>query len=394
RLDDAGDVFAFAGGSDTPDVIQHHRNLMRRLFDGGFSGICYPKKYGGQGLTFDHLRAFSEEALDYELPWLFANPTLCILAPTILDCGSEEQKQRHLPAILKGEELWVQFLSEPSGGSDLAGVLTRATRDGEEFVITGSKIWTSGGHRADYAQAVVRTDWDAPKHAGISVIIVPIPSDGLTIEPIKQVNGNSEFCQEFLDEVRVPASYVLGAENDGWNVTQRMLYHEKLSLGGGSPYQLVLGQPRARGSRSEDDLVALARVSGKANDPHMRQLVAEGHISGLVQQALIGRVVTGMGTGKMPAPASALLKLMGATTSIERSELIMRLAGSRVAAWPDGSNGGAIGTGFLYRQAIGILGGTNEIQRNIISERFLGMPRELAPDKGIPFKDVKRNTSA
>jgi alkylation response protein AidB-like acyl-CoA dehydrogenase len=374
-------------------AVEHHRALMRKLYDGGFSGICYPTEYGGQGLTMEHLRAFSEEAMGYELPWMFANPTLCILAPTILDCGSEEQKKRHLPAILKGEELWVQFLSEPSGGSDLAGVLTKATRDGDVYVLSGSKIWTSGAHRADYALCVCRTDWGVPKHSGISVLIVKIPQEGITIEPIRQVNGLAEFCQEFFDDVPIPAENVLGAENDGWAVTQRMLFHEKLSLGGGSPYQLVLmGGPSFSGrGASEESLLNLAKAMGRHNDPVVRQLVAEGHVTDLVQQALIRRVVAAMSAGKMPASASALLKLMGATSATRRAELAVMIGGPTVAAWLGDSTVDQTGTDFLYRQAIGILGGTNEIQRNIISERLLGMPREWAADKDVPFKDIKRN---
>lgn len=386
RVDEGFDPLTMMAGDD---AIQRNRDLMRKLYDGGFSGICYPKEYGGQGLTMEHLRAFSEEALAYELPWMFANPTLCILAPTILDCGSDEQKRRHLPAILRGEELWVQFLSEPTGGSDLASVLTKATRDGDVYILSGAKIWTSGAHRADYALCVCRTNWNVPKHAGISVLIVRTPQEGITIEPIKQVNGSAEFCQEYFDDVPIPVENVLGDENDGWNVTQRMLYHEKLSLGGGSPYQLVLGSPLGR-SGGEDGLVRLARRVGRADDPLVRQTVAESHVERLAVQALIGRVVTGLANGAMPQPASALLKLASATNVIRDAERAVRVTGAGVAAWSGEDTMAGIGTGFLYRQAFGILGGTNEIQRNIISERFLGMPREWAADRDIPFKDVKR----
>jgi alkylation response protein AidB-like acyl-CoA dehydrogenase len=196
-------------------AVRRNRELMRALSDAGLSGICYPTGYGGQGLGVQHLAAFTEEAAGRELPLMFHLPTLTIVAPTLLDLGTEEQKRRHLPAILRGDELWVQFLSEPSGGSDLASARTRATRDGDTYVVNGSKIWSSGAHRADFAMCVCRTDWSVPKHAGLSVLIMATHDRGVEIRPIRQVNGTSEFCQVFFDDARVPVANLVGAENDG-----------------------------------------------------------------------------------------------------------------------------------------------------------------------------------
>ncbi len=221
---------------------QHARDLQRKLFDGGFAGVCFPKAYGGLGLTPAHQRALDEETAGYQLPTLLNVPTFGIIGATLLDFGSEEQKKRYLPAMLRGDEVWVQFLSEPTGGSDLASVMTRATPtpDGDAFLLSGSKIWSSGAYAADYAICVARTDWDVPKHQGISVFIVQVHQPGITIDRIRGVAGGDEFCQEFFDDVRIPAANVVGELNDGWTVVLGLLAHERNSMGRGSQY--VSGQ--------------------------------------------------------------------------------------------------------------------------------------------------------
>jgi len=186
------------------------RELQRLLYDGGFAGICYPREYGGLGLTPAHQRAFNAECAGYEMPLVLNTPTFSICGPTILDMGSEEQKRQHLPAVIRGEEILVQFLSEPRGGSDLAGVTTRATRDGDVFILNGSKIWSSGAYAADWALCLTRTDWDAPKHRGMTMFLVKVHQPGVQIRRIRQVGGGDEFCQEFFDDVPIPASDVVG----------------------------------------------------------------------------------------------------------------------------------------------------------------------------------------
>src|ERR1700730_14670624 len=229
---DGADPFMGHATSDADQVVPA-KAIQRRLWDGGFAGICYPKAYGGGGLTPEHQRAFNEETRGYEIPTLFNTPTLTIIAPTILDFGTEEQKQRYIPAVLRGEELWVQFLSEPSGGSDLAGALTRATRDGDVYVLNGSKIWSTFAWKSDYAVCVCRTDWDLPKHRGLSVLIVKIHQPGIQIDQIRHVDGTEEFCQEFFDDVPIPADQILGRVNDGWTVASRLLVQEGAAGGVG-----------------------------------------------------------------------------------------------------------------------------------------------------------------
>lgn len=370
--------------------VRRERELQRRLFDGGFAGIRYPKEYGGQGLTIEHQRAFLEEASGYVLPQLFA-VTHGILGPTLLDFGTEEQKRRHIPAMLRGEELWVQFLSEPSGGSDMAGVLTRATRDGDTFIVSGAKTWSTGAHISDYAMVLCRTDWDAPKHRGLSMLIMPIRSEGVTVRPIKLADGSAEFCEEFIDEVVLPAENIVGRQNDGWTVASRLLFHERNMVGGNS----YNDHPRVgQASTDEDPLITLARSLGRTSDPTVRQLLGEAIVLSYLSGPTADRVNAGMRTGRIPGPGASLLKLLSSLSEYRRMEIALEIAGERAAIGSPDDGVARIGVQWLTARTATIAGGTNEMQRNQISERVLGLPREAAPDKGIPFRQVQQNVRA
>jgi len=379
-----------ASAMEDPVKIAHARELQRKLYDGGFAGICYPKEYGGQSLTPEYQHAFTEESVPYEMPFMFNVPTLTIIAPTILDFGTEEQKQRHLRNILKGDELWVQFLSEPTGGSDLAGAITRATQDGDVFMLNGSKIWSSGAFRSDYALCLARTNWDAPKHRGLTMFIVQIHQPGITVEQIKQVNGAMEFCQEFFDDVAIPIEDIMGALNDGWTVASRLLFHERNAVGGASPYSSGMRVSESRGPRR--DLAELARAMGKADDSRVRQMVGEARASSLVQGPLIERVTQGIETGAMPAPAGALLRLATAVTHVREVDIALDIAGTSAVTWKPGETTGEAGVAYIFRQGLCLGGGSNEMQRNIISERVLAMPRDRGEDRDLPFSEVRHNT--
>jgi alkylation response protein AidB-like acyl-CoA dehydrogenase len=379
------------GRRNEPGGWDRERALQRRLWDGGFAGICFPAEFGGLGLSRDHQRAFTEESLPYDMPYAVNVPTLGILGATLVDYGTPEQKRRHLPRILKGEELWVQFLSEPSGGSDLAGCLTRADRDGDVFVLNGSKIWSSGAADADYAMCLARTNWDVPKHRGLTMFIMKIHQPGVTVERIRQVDGSMEFCQEFFDDVLLPESDVVGDVDDGWTVASRLLVHERLSVGGGSPY--TSGRSGGHDAEDGDMLLELVRTSGRERDPRARQLLAEAHARRLVHRALNTRLTAAMASGAMPAPAGAIMKLFAATNVMRRAEISLELAGAEAVVWPDGPElptAAQLGTFALGRQGLSLGGGSNEMQRNIISERVLGLPREPAADRDIPYRQVKR----
>jgi alkylation response protein AidB-like acyl-CoA dehydrogenase len=369
------------------------RELQRLLHEGGFAGICYPREYGGLGLTPEHQRAFNEEVAGYEMPLLLNVPTFSICGPVLLELGTEEQKRTHLPAVLRGDEILVQFLSEPRGGSDLAGVTTRAVRDGDVFIVNGAKIWSSGAYAADYATCLVRTDWDAPKHRGLTMLLMKVHQPGVTIRQIKQLDGNEEFCEEFLDDVEVPVSDVIGEINGGWAVASRQLFHERNAVGGGSPY--VSGT--ARGSRRAAPVSRLRDLllnTGQEGDPRARELVAESHLLTRVQEQLIDRVVTGMRAGQLPPTAGAVIRLFGGESAVRRAEIGVELAGSSGITGPmDQPGDREIGVQFLMRQASCLGGGSTEMARNIISERILGMPREYATDRDVPFSQIRQGRS-
>jgi alkylation response protein AidB-like acyl-CoA dehydrogenase len=366
------------------------RELQRLLYSGGFAGLCYPRQYGGQGLTPEHQKAFNEEVTGYEMPVLLNTPTFTICGPTILDMADEEQKRERLSAAIRGDEVFVQFLSEPSGGSDLAGAITRASRDGDVFVINGSKIWSSGAYAADYALCLARTDWEAPKHRGLTMFLMKVHQPGVEIHRIKQVNGNNEFCQEFFDDVEVPVANVVGEINGGWAVATRQLFHERNAVGGGSPYESA-GRSGPRRGAPTSRLIDLARRTGQSEDPRVRELVAESHAITKVQQHLINRVVTGMRTESLPAPSGSIIRLFSGESATRRAEIGLEIAGSHGVVSPQSTTGDRqVGEEFLFRQAGSLGGGSTEMARNIISERVLGMPREYAADRDVPFSQVRR----
>jgi alkylation response protein AidB-like acyl-CoA dehydrogenase len=373
---------------DDDDRASRARELQRRLYGGGFAGICYPQEYAGQGLPIEYQRVFDQESEGYELPMLFSVPTLSICGPTLLEFGTEEQKQRYIPAFIRGDELWVQFMSEPSGGSDMAGALTRATRDGDVFLLNGSKIWSTYAYRSDFALCLARTNWDVPKHRGLTMFIVPIHHPGITVNQIKMVDGTEEFCEEFFDDAVIPAENVLGEVDDGWTVATRLLFHERATVGGASPY--TSGRMRG-GETARDELVELAKARGKANDPLVRRLIGQAEALSIVHGQLVDRVRAGQETGYFPGPAGSLVRLYAGTAAVDRATIAMEIAGDEALVW-DGDADGRYGIGYVKRQASCLGGGSTEMARNIISERLLGMPREYAADRDVAFRDVRRNT--
>ncbi len=368
----------------------HARVLQAKLWEGGFAGICYPTQYGGLGLTLDHQRAFDREAAAYQLPLIFSMPTHCICGPTILDCGTEEQKQQWIPPMLKGQHLWVQFMSEPSGGSDMAGALTTATRDGDLFMINGSKVWSTYAYRADYAIMLARTDWTLPKHRGLTMFIVPIHHPRTTIVQIEMIDGTKEFCQEFFDDVDIPAENVVGEVNDGWTVASRLLYHEKTSVGALSPYSSVPYAPATDLTTSE--MVELARASGRERDVDVQRAIGQFETLMVVRTQLTKRIGVGLRTKAFPDQAGSMARIYGGTQSVARANMAFAMSGFSALFW-DTEQGRDAGLGYLQRQARCIGGGTIEMARNVVAERVLGMPREPAPDKDLPFSDVPRGRS-
>jgi alkylation response protein AidB-like acyl-CoA dehydrogenase len=373
--------------------VARDRAVQRSLFDARLAGICFPEEYGGLGLTMAHQRAFNEEIAGYEYPVRAQVPTMTPCAAVLLEFGTEEQKREHIPAILRGEELWMQFLSEPGGGSDVAGATTTATREGDGWVLNGSKIWTTGAWWSDWGLCLARTNWDVPKHRGLTVFILPIHQPGVDVHRIEMLDGSKEFCQEFITDVRVPDSDRIGEVDGGWTVATRWLHHERLLYN--SPYVTVpVGEARG-GGIDVQSLAEFAHGAHRYDDPSARPLIGEAHELELVRGHLQRRIAHGMTTGAMSGQAAAISRLFTGTAAMRVTTLLFDLAGPMGGAW--GDDEGLIehaGPGFLLRQRAAIGGGTTEMARNVISERVLGMPRERALDRDVPFRDVPRGPSS
>jgi alkylation response protein AidB-like acyl-CoA dehydrogenase len=371
-------------------AVARDREVQRMLFDAGLAGLCIPRAYGGQGLTPAHQQALNQELAGFEYPMRFQVPTFAPCASVLLDFGTEAQKQRHIPAILKGEELWMQLLSEPSGGSDVAGALTTAVRDGDEWVLNGSKVWTTGAWWSDWGLCLARTNWDVPKHRGLTVFMLPVHQSGIEVHRIEMLNGNKEFCQEFLTDVRVPDTDRIGEVDDGWTVGTRWMFHERMLYS--SP--LVTVPDGTMRSGDSAPMLSVARDAGRIDDPVARELVGEAWMLDAVVDALKGRVGRAIATGALSDQASAAARLLGGIAGTRRTSIAFELAGAAAAAWldEDGETANS-GPDFLMRQVTCIGGGTTEMARNVISERVLGMPRERTVDRDVAFRDVPRSPS-
>ncbi len=363
------------------------RELQKTLYDGGFAGICFPREYGGLGLGYEYKKAFDAESLNYETPLLLNVPSFAICCATILDMGSEEQKRTHIGAALRGEEVLVQLLSEPSGGSDLAGVITRADRRDGRWIINGAKTWSTWAFAADYGLCLARTDWDAPKHEGLTMLLVPLAHPGVTINRIQQVNGSVEFCEEFFDDVDVGDDAVVGQPGQGWEVASRQLYHERRTMGDGSEY--TSGPGIAEAHDVSIDLMSLVDRTNQGESQRAREMVGRALVHRTVQGQLSEHVFHAVVSGSLPPAAGSIIRLGMAAAHDVETDTAYALAGTS-AVVEDDARLLDIGTRYLGRQVASIGGGTTEMARNVIGERVLNFPREYAADRGVPFNQVRR----
>jgi alkylation response protein AidB-like acyl-CoA dehydrogenase len=367
---------------------QHVRELQRRLYDGGFAGICFPTEYGGLGLDIEHQKAFDAESACYEMPLILNTPTFTICCATILDTGSEDQKRQHISAALRGDEVLVQLLSEPSGGSDLAGVITRAERRGDTWVINGAKTWSTGAFAADYGLLLARTNWNVPKHEGLTMFLVSMASPGITLRRVKQVNGSTEFCEEFFDDLELSNDAVVGEVDKGWEVASRQLYHERRAVGGGSEF--ASGSGAENNQEQAPEYHAMVRAAGLADNERVREAAGRALTHRAVWEQLINHVYRGVLDGSLPAAGGSLIRLFQAEEVALEVDTALAIAGD--AGVVDGPAGLlAVGERYLSRQTAALGGGTTEMARNVIGERVLGFPREYAADRGVPFNQVKHN---
>jgi alkylation response protein AidB-like acyl-CoA dehydrogenase len=375
-----------AAHRDEERCWQRARELQKRLYEGGFAGICFPREYGGLGLDYEYQKAFDEESFGYEMPLILNTPTFTICCATLLDTGSEEQKRQHIAAALRGEEVLVQLLSEPSGGSDLAGVITRAERDGDRWVINGAKTWSTSAFAADYGLCLARTNWDVPKHDGLTMFLVPIKHPGITLRRITQLNGSTEFCEEFLDGVDVGDDAVVGEVDGGWAVASRQLYHERRAVGMSSEFASGSG---SEGGRSTPvNYVALTKMVGQADNERAQQMAGRALVHRAVSEQLGGHVYRSVRDGTLPPAAGTLIRLFHAETTTLEMDTGLAITGTAGVVGAEGE-GLQAGLRYLARQAVCMGGGTTEMARNVIGERVLNFPREYAADRGVPFNQVR-----
>ena len=365
-----GSVSVMSNESD--EQWQARVTWHKKLNDGGWVAVNWPKEYGGRAATVMQRLIFREELSRLNLSEPAIGMGISLLGPTLLHWGTEEQKRRHIPAILRGEEVWCQGYSEPSSGSDLASVQTRAFEDGDDFVVNGQKVWTSMAQHADWIFALVRTDPDAPKHKGISYLLMDMHSPGVTVRPLVQMTGGRGFNEVFFEDVRVPKKNIVGEKNNGWQVAMTTLMFERGGgAGQGGPSQEVM------------DLVQLARKLPRDDktawdDPSVRQKIAEFASEATALKYTGYRQLTRQLKGMPPGPEGSMMKLVSTELGLKMALYAMELLGSYSQiefGAPFAIDKGKWSFRMLAARGPTIYAGTNQIQHNIIGERVLGLPK-------------------
>jgi alkylation response protein AidB-like acyl-CoA dehydrogenase len=354
--------------------LESARSWAQKRFDAGFSWITGPVSYGGRGLSRDHQRAY--DALEARFDIAPMSPYaigLGMVAPTILSHATDEVKERYLRSMWRGDIVACQLFSEPAAGSDLASLQTKAVRDGDEWLVTGQKVWTSGAHLSEIGEIICRTNPDAPKHKGLTGFVVDMHAPGVEIRPLRQMTGGSSFNEVFFTEVRIPDSHRLGDVNEGWTVALTTLMNERAALGAGGG--------GGGGTMGTQRLIELVRHQGKAGDPLVRQQLADIIINGRVASFTNLRAMAKIATGQLPGPEMSIAKLTLTMNMRRVSELAASVLGPRLVADTGEWGTYAWGKFVLGLPGMRIAGGTDEVLHNIIGERVLGLPKEPSAPK-------------
>jgi acyl-CoA dehydrogenase len=367
----------WTGAYDEATYIDRCQAWQRTLYDGGWAGITWPKEYGGRGGRPIHQVIFGQEQAGYGVSSGAFMISIGMAGPTILAHGTDGQKERFLPPMLRGDEMWCQLFSEPGAGSDLASLSTRAERDGDEWVVTGQKVWTSSPDRARWGMLLARTDVEVPKHRGIGYFLLDMGAPGIEVRPLRQMTGEAHFSEVFLDGVRVPDAHLLGQPGEGWRIAQTTLTSERSSIAGGTGVT-----PAA--------LIDLARRSGTAG-PVLRQALVDVHIRFELLRFLRYRSQTALSQGRAPGPESSVMKLAFARYMQALTGTALSVQGARgMLAGGDVADDGMWQRRFLHAPSLRIAGGSDQVQANIVGERALGLPAEPRTDKDVPFRDLAR----
>jgi len=341
--------------------FEFRRAWQRRLHDDDWAGVSWPKEYGGRGATLVEQAIYNEELARAQAPSTANVLGLAMGGPTVIAHGTEEQKRRYLEPILSADEIWCQGFSEPEAGSDLASLKTRAVRDGDEWVVTGQKVWTTLAHHAKWCMLVARTDPDAPRHKGLTYFLMDMEQDAVQVRPLRQITGEAEFNELFIEEARIPAENIVGGEGNGWAVAITTLMHERATLAFGLQIRVKI---------TLGELLAEARESGAAADPVIRDRLAQLYIESEVLRLNALRGLSAIMRTGVPGPEGSLGKWQWADVNQALTELAVELRGGRAVLDDDRWT-----YRFLRARANSIEGGTTEILKNIVAERVLGLPR-------------------
>ena len=347
---------------------------LDRMIEKGWTAPVWPTEYGGGGLSTDQYMTLIQEMRRIDARAPLGGMGVSLIGPTLLEYGTDEQKARHIPRIVRGEVAWCQGYSEPGSGSDLASLRTRAEDKGDHFVVNGQKIWTSGAEYADWIFALVRTDPDVPKHEGISFVLMDMHQDGITVRPIRLISGESPFCETFFDNAIARKDDLIGELNKGWTVGKRLLQHER-----GSMASLVGGGAvKDTGPVLEDEAkVFSGETNGRIADAAIRDRILSHNMNSHVFHLTQRRTVEEASDGNTPGPATSIFKMYGTELQQERSSLFVEIRGTQGLGWTgDEFTGRSLmdTRGWLSNRAASIYSGSNEIQRNIIAKRVLGLP--------------------
>ncbi|HJP51107.1 MAG TPA: acyl-CoA dehydrogenase family protein [Pseudomonadales bacterium] len=344
---------------------------MDRMAEKGFTVPIWPREYGGAGLNSNEARVLREEMSRIHARTPLVGMGLSMIGPALLEYGNEEQKAEHLPKIARGEIWWCQGYSEPNSGSDLASLQTKAIVDGDDYIINGQKIWTSGADNADWIFCLVRTDFEAPKHNGITFILFDMTSPGVSVKPIKLISGLSPFCETFFNDVRVPRKNVVSNVNEGWTVAKRLLQYERTMIGGGGG-----GGPRTQ-SLAEIADKYIGKQDGKLSDRNLREEITQHSMDDRAFGLTVQRNQEESQSTKAPSFVSSMFKMYGTEQNKTRYELMLKSMGSQMLGWEGEGFGSSELTqtrAWLRTKANSIEGGTTEVQLNIIAKRVLGLP--------------------
>jgi alkylation response protein AidB-like acyl-CoA dehydrogenase len=351
--------------------------------DAGWAGLHWPEEHGGRGLSSLHTVIYGEEESKYRVPSAFFGIGLNFCAPTLMAYATPEQQHRYLPKLLRGEEIWCQLFSEPCAGSDLAGLRTRAERDGDEWVVNGQKIWTTYAHVADYGILVTRHDPSLPKHKGLTYFFLDMHSPGVEARPIKQIAGTSNFNEVFFTDVRIPDARRLGEVGEGWQVAMTTLLNERL------------GATSATQPPDFDDVLDLVRSlkveSGPAlADSSIRDQLADWYTETQGLRLINSRMITALARGDQPGPEAAIRKLVAANKiqSIADFGVDLQDLGGILIDDAEVAADALFQNAFLHSPGGRIAGGSDEILRNIIAERVLGLPGDVRIDRDVPYKEI------